>query len=146
MKHHIVSVKTYLAIITALLALTAVTVAAAFQDFGFLNTVIAITIAVVKGLLVVMFFMHLKYSARIVWLFAGAGFAWFVIMIVLLLGDYRSRGWQYRAQPWLGAAPAAEAGAIPIAPTPVALAPVAPAPVEPAAPAPVPAGKPISQH
>lgn len=113
--HHIVPVRVYLAIILILMALTIVTVWAAFMDFGFLNTVIAVAIAVVKALLVVMFFMHLKYSARILWLYAGAGAVFFIIMIAFLLSDYRSRDWLTRPQAWetppaIGA-PAAPGGA-----------------------------------
>ena len=97
---HIDGLKVYFSIITALMILTGITVWAAFQDFGFLNTVVAMTIAVIKALLVVIFFMHLRHSARIIWLFAGAGAVWFVIMISLLLGDYRTRDWQYKAAMW----------------------------------------------
>lgn len=91
--HHVIPIRVYLTIITTLMILTIVTVWVAFYDFGFLNTVLAVGIACVKALLVVMFFMHLKYSARILWLYAGAGAVFFIIMIALLLSDYRSRGW-----------------------------------------------------
>ena len=99
-QHHIVPVRVYLAVIAVLFVLTAVTVWAAFLDFGFLNTVVAVGIAVIKALLVVMFFMHLKYSARILWLYAGAGAVFFLIMIAFLLSDYGSRDWMTRPQPW----------------------------------------------
>lgn len=97
---HVVGLKVYFTIITILMVLTAITVWAAFQDFGFLNNVVAMTIAVIKALLVVLFFMHLRHMAHIVWLFAGAGAVWFIIMISLLLGDYRTRDWQYNASMW----------------------------------------------
>lgn len=99
-QHHIVPVRVYLGIISILMVLTIITVWAAFMDFGFLNTVIAVAIAVVKALLVVMFFMHLKYSARILWLYAGAGAVFFIIMLAFLLSDYASRDWLTRPQPW----------------------------------------------
>jgi len=105
MKHHIVPVRIYLTIILTLMVLTAITVGVAFVDLGFLNTVVAISIAVVKALLVVMFFMHLKYSARVLWLVAGAGLAWFVLMVALTLSDFRTRDWLGRPQPWTTAAP-----------------------------------------
>lgn len=100
MSSHIVPLRVYFTIIATLMALTVLTVAVAFFDFKFMNTVIAITIAVIKAFLVVAFFMHLKYSARILWLFAGAGAVWFVIMIALLMSDYHSRPWTPDPQPW----------------------------------------------
>lgn len=99
-QHHIVPLRVYFTIITALFLLTGLTVWVAFQDFGVFNNVVALSIAVVKALLVAMFFMHLLYSARILWLFAGAGAVWFLIMIALMLSDYRSREWLPRPQPW----------------------------------------------
>jgi len=101
MKHHIVSVKTYIAIFLALMVLTALTVYVAFQDFGFLNDVVAMTIAVIKMLLVVMIFMHLKYSARLLWLVAGAGIIWLIIMFGITLSDYRTREWLERPKAWV---------------------------------------------
>ena len=59
-ENHVVGLKVYFTIITILMVLTAITVWAAFQDFGFLNNVVAITIAVIKAVLVVVFFMHLR--------------------------------------------------------------------------------------
>ena len=104
--HHIVPVRVYIGIILTLMVLTIVTVLAAFVDFGIFNLVIALAIAVIKALLVVMFFMHLKYSVRILWLYAGAGVAFFIILIAFLLSDYRSREWLSRPQAW-DVAPAA---------------------------------------
>lgn len=90
---HVVPIRVYLAVILSLMALTIVTVWVAFLDFGFLNDVIAVGIAVLKALLVAMYFMHLRYSAPITRLFAGAGAIFFVILIALSLSDYRSRAW-----------------------------------------------------
>lgn len=104
-EHHIVPLRVYFAIIAALFALTGLTVWVAFQDFGVFNNVVALSIAVLKALLVVMFFMHLKYSARILWLYAGAGAVWFLIMISLLLSDYRTREWLPRPEAWESPAP-----------------------------------------
>lgn len=91
--HHVMPIRVYLTIITILMVLTIVTVWVAFLDFGFLNTIIAVGIAVVKALLVVMYFMHLKYAAPVTRLFAGAGALFFIILIALTLSDYRSRDW-----------------------------------------------------
>ncbi len=91
--HHISSVTQYLAIFFALMVLTAVTVYVAFIDLGGLNDVVAMSIAVTKGLLVVLFFMHVKYSSRLTWIFAAAGFLWLLILLGLTLSDYLSRAW-----------------------------------------------------
>jgi cytochrome c oxidase subunit 4 len=90
---HRVPLRIYYTIFAALLVLTATTVYAAFFDLGPLNNVVAMTIAVAKALLVVLYFMHLRYSSRITWLFAGAGIAWLVILLALTVSDYISRGW-----------------------------------------------------
>lgn len=99
-QHHVVPLRVYFTIITTLFLLTGLTVWVAFQDFGVFNDLVALSIAVFKALLVVMFFMHLKYSARILWLYAGAGGVWFIIMIALMLSDYRSREWLPVPQAW----------------------------------------------
>lgn len=100
MSSHIVPLKTYFAIISALMFLTVVTVAVSMVDLGALNTTVAIGIALLKAFLVVAFFMHLKYSARILWLFAGAGLVWLVIMLTMVMTDYGSRGWQQYPAAW----------------------------------------------
>jgi cytochrome c oxidase subunit 4 len=62
------------------------------------------TIATTKALLVLVIFMHLKYSARLLWLIAGSSVVWLVVMVGLTLADYRSREWiesqMHRAIPW----------------------------------------------
>jgi cytochrome c oxidase subunit 4 len=90
---HVVPLRTYLAIFGALLAGTALTVAIAFQDLGPLNTVAAMTIAGIKALLVVLFFMHVKYSSRLTWVFAAAGILWLALMIGLTMADFDTRSW-----------------------------------------------------
>jgi cytochrome c oxidase subunit 4 len=87
---HVVSVGLYLAVFAALLVLTAVTVWAGRQDFGPLNTVVALGIAVVKATLVVLFFMHVKYSSALTKLVVASAFVWLAIMIVGTLHDYYS--------------------------------------------------------
>lgn len=98
--NHVVGLKAYLAVITALLVLTAVTVWAAFQDFGLLNTPVAMAIALVKMLLVVSIFMHLKYSARIVWVYAASGLLFLIVMIGFVVGDNLGHRLQVQATPW----------------------------------------------
>ena len=69
---HVVPVWIYFAVFGTLMVLTAATVWAAGQDFGPLNTVVAIGIAITKATLVVLFFMHVKYSAPLVKLCVAA--------------------------------------------------------------------------
>ena len=98
MGEHIVSRKIYFAIFAALIVLTVVTWSVAKIDLGRMNAVVALTIAVIKATLVVLYFMHIRYSSRLTWVFVGAGFFWLAIMIALTLGDYMTRGWLTIAQ------------------------------------------------
>jgi cytochrome c oxidase subunit IV len=95
MSEHVVSRKLYFGIFGGLMILTALTVVAANIDLGstLLNTLVALTIAVIKGLLVVLYFMHVRYSSRLTWVFVCAGFFWLVIMVALTLSDYLTRPW-----------------------------------------------------
>jgi cytochrome c oxidase subunit IV len=90
-KEHIVSPKIYLKILIALLIGTVVTVYAAKIDLGRGNIVLALSIAVTKMTLVILFFMHGKYSARRTKLVIASGFFWLAIMLVLTLADYTTR-------------------------------------------------------
>ena len=94
MSEHVVSKKTYYIIFGLLMILTILTVVVARIDLGgHLNDVVALTIAVIKALLVVLYFMHVRYSSRLTWVFVGAGFFWLAILIVLTLSDYMTRNW-----------------------------------------------------
>lgn len=77
----------------SLLLLLALTVGAAYIDLGPLNTAVSMFISLAKGALIILFFMHVRYSRPILWLFVGAGFFWLGIMFVLALSDYYTRGW-----------------------------------------------------
>lgn len=92
-QHAVVPVRTYLLVFAALLFGTALTVAAAYADLGSLNTPVALGIALTKAVLVVLFFMHVRYGSRLVWLFAGGGFLWLGLLLALTFTDYLSRGW-----------------------------------------------------
>ena len=92
MTEHITSVRTYVLVFIALMVLTAMTVMVAFQDFGAWNDVVALTIAVIKASLVVLFFMHIYRSARLSKLVVVSGLLWLAILIGLTLSDYLSRG------------------------------------------------------
>jgi cytochrome c oxidase subunit 4 len=70
---------------------TAVTVGAAFIDMGAFNTVIALAIACTKAALVVLFFMHVKYSTRLTWAVVAGSIFWLFIMLALTFNDYLTR-------------------------------------------------------
>lgn len=89
--HHIVSPKTYLVIFTLLLVLMFATVAVAFVDLGAYNLVVAMGIATLKALLIILYFMHVRYSTSVVRLFVGIGFLWLIFFFVLTFGDYFAR-------------------------------------------------------
>lgn len=93
MSEHIVSRKIYYSVFGALMVGTILTVAAARIDFGVFNDIIAMTIAVAKALLVILFFMHVRYGSRLIMVAVAAGFFWLAIMLVLTLSDYQSRRW-----------------------------------------------------
>ena len=92
MAEHVTPVRTYLAVFAALMVLTLITWLVAQVDLGWANDVVALAIAVTKALLVLWFFMHLRYSTRMTVLTALAGFFWLGILIFLTLNDYLTRG------------------------------------------------------
>jgi cytochrome c oxidase subunit IV len=93
MSEHIVSKKMYFVIFGALMVLTIITVIAANIDLGSekLNTIVALAIAVTKAVLVILFFMHVRYSSRLTWVVVAGGFLWLFIMVGLTMSDYLSR-------------------------------------------------------
>lgn len=88
---HIVSPKIYVAIFSALLLGTGLTVWAAFQNFGPFNIVIALGIATTKATLVVLYFMHARYSPKRTQLVIICAIFWLAILLVLTLSDYQTR-------------------------------------------------------
>ncbi|MGC2403443.1 MAG: cytochrome C oxidase subunit IV family protein [Acidobacteriaceae bacterium] len=92
-EHHIVGPKTYGLILGALLVLTATTTGAAYLDLGVLNPIIALGIACLKAVLVILFFMHIRYSSKLMMLTVGSGFFTFIVLITMTLSDYISRNW-----------------------------------------------------
>jgi cytochrome c oxidase subunit 4 len=92
-QHHVVPVKIYCGIFAILLAMTGITVAVAYVDLGRMNAVAALAIACFKALIVVLYFMHVKYSTRLIKLTVIAGLYWVGIIFALTLGDYLTRAW-----------------------------------------------------
>jgi cytochrome c oxidase subunit IV len=91
MSETIVSKGTYFTVWIALLILLAATVAVSYVQLGFLNIIATIAIAAIKAVIIIMYFMHVRYSPRLVWVFVGAGFFWLSILFALALGDYYTR-------------------------------------------------------
>ncbi len=91
--HHIVSPVVYVIVGSSLLVLTATTVWASYQEWGVFNPIAALGIAVIKAMLVVLFFMHVKYSTRLTKLTVGAGVFTFLILVGMTLADYFTRAW-----------------------------------------------------
>ena len=94
MAPHILPKRVYYTIFAILMFCTYLTVQIAFFDLGALNTVAALGIAVFKAALVVLFFMHVKYSTRLTWAVVLGSVFWFGILIVLTLSDYLTRAWR----------------------------------------------------
>jgi cytochrome c oxidase subunit 4 len=98
--HHVVPVKIYIAVFSALVFFTLSTVAAAFVDMGPFNNVVMIGIAILKASLVVLFFMHVKYSTRMIPLVAVGGVFFLLILFAITMSDYMSRGWLGAGSAW----------------------------------------------
>jgi len=90
---HVSPLRVYLLIFSALMVLTLTTVLVAFQHLGPLNDLVALGIAGTKMTLVVLYFMHAKYSTRLTKLVLASGLAWLLILFAFTLSDYVSRGW-----------------------------------------------------
>ena len=88
---HVMPVRTNIAVFVALLVLLVVTVGAAYLPLGVLHVPIAMTIATIKAVLIVLFFMHLLHSHKVTMVVSVASFLWLAIMVVLTLNDYLSR-------------------------------------------------------
>jgi cytochrome c oxidase subunit 4 len=100
MSGHIVPKRVYFLVFAILIALTALTTGVAFINLGPLNTVAALAIAVSKALLVILFFMHIKYSPDLTRLVVVAGFFWLAILLALTLSDFLTRNWTPAPTGW----------------------------------------------
>jgi cytochrome c oxidase subunit 4 len=115
MSGHVSPKRIYYTIFGALMVLTIITITVAFVNLGMLNFPIALTIAITKATLVILYFMHLKYSSHLTKLIVASAFFFLIVLFGLTLTDYLSRGWRTYPGGAAGAgfgvrAPAAEAG------------------------------------
>jgi cytochrome c oxidase subunit IV len=93
MSGHVAPKSMYYAVFAALIVGTALTVAVAFIDLGAMNNVLMLGIAMTKAMLVILFFMHVRWSTRLTWVVIASGFFWLLIFFSLTMSDYLSRGW-----------------------------------------------------
>jgi len=93
MAEHILPQKIYYAVFAALMVLLAVTIAVAFVHLGRLNVIAVLTIAVMKAVLIILYFMHVRYGSHLTWIFVGAGFFWLGILLALTMSDFLTRAW-----------------------------------------------------
>lgn len=91
MGEHIVPSRVYFVVFALLMLCTLLTVQIAFIDLGALNTIAALGIAIVKAVLVILFFMHAKYSSRLTWTVIGGGVFGLVLLLGLTMTDYLAR-------------------------------------------------------
>ena len=93
MAEHVVSRKIYIVVWGALMVLMILTAGLSRINLGEWSTVVALAIAAIKALLVILFFMHVRYeSQKMAWVFVVAGFFWLAILLTLTMTDYVSRG------------------------------------------------------
>jgi cytochrome c oxidase subunit IV len=97
MSEHVVSWKVYVSVFLALCVLTVITVQVAGHDFGPFNLIVALGVAITKASLVVLYFMHARYSPKLTGVVIASSIAFFVILLFLTLTDYMSRPWPLTA-------------------------------------------------
>lgn len=90
---HIVPAKIYISIFATLIVFTILTVLASYAELGPFNIIVALLIATIKGTLVVLFFMHLRYNPRLTWVVVIASVFFLFIMFALTMTDYMTRAW-----------------------------------------------------
>ncbi len=95
-----VSMATYWLIFWALMVFLVITVVAAFIPLGPLNMPVAMLIASIKAILVILYFMHVKFASRLTKVFVAASFLWLAILFVLTFQDYMTRGWLSNSRGW----------------------------------------------
>ena len=93
MTQHVVEKSLYYWVFFALIVGTGLTVVAAEVDLGVFNNIVMLAIACTKALLVILFFMHVRWGTRLTWVVVASGFFWLLILFSLTMTDYMSRGW-----------------------------------------------------
>jgi cytochrome c oxidase subunit 4 len=101
MSEEIIPAGIYFRVWAALLILLGLTTGLAYIPMGWFNTFMSVTIAFAKAILIVLFFMHVKYKGRLVRVFVCAGLFWLGILFALSLGDYFTRSWLPQPTVWI---------------------------------------------
>jgi cytochrome c oxidase subunit 4 len=100
MSQHVIPQKIYILVFVTLLLLTLVTVDVAFYDAGWLSLYIALAIATTKATLVILYFMHLRYSSKLTWAFVAAGLLFLIILLAFTMSDIFTRGGMHEPSGW----------------------------------------------
>jgi cytochrome c oxidase subunit 4 len=90
---HVAPKSLYYKVFAALIVGTLLTYTAARVDLGALNNVVMLTIALTKALLVILFFMHVRWGTRLTWVVVASGFFWLLILFTVTMSDFLTRGW-----------------------------------------------------
>ena len=93
MSGHVAPKSLYYTVFGALILGTFLTVVVARIDLGAMNNVAMLAIACTKALLVILFFMHVRWSSRLTWVVVASGVFWLMILFSLTMNDYMTRGW-----------------------------------------------------
>lgn len=91
--HHQAPLGMYFTVFAALMVLTVLTVWVSRIDLGAFNTAVAMAIAIVKALVVILWFMHVIHSPRLTWIVVICSFLWLAVLFVLTFSDYLTRHW-----------------------------------------------------
>jgi cytochrome c oxidase subunit 4 len=92
-EQHIVPVRVYVLVFLTLIVMTWVTAFVSTVDLGRLNVFVALSIAIFKASLVILFFMHVKYGARLTKFIVLAGLYWLILLLFIAMVDLWTRGW-----------------------------------------------------
>ena len=77
----------------ALLVLLLIAVGLRLFHLGFVESLLLLLVAGIQAVIVLLFFMQVRTSSKLIWLFAGGGFLWFGILLVFVISDYIIRSW-----------------------------------------------------
>jgi cytochrome c oxidase subunit IV len=101
MSELVVSKRTYVFVWASLLMLLGLTVAVSYIHLGWFNATAAVSIAIMKALIIILYFMHARYSPKLVWIFVGAGFLWLGFLFLFTIEDYATRAYLPSPTVWL---------------------------------------------
>jgi cytochrome c oxidase subunit IV len=92
-EHHIVPKRVYYLVFLTLIVMTWVTAFVSTVDLGRFNVFVALSIAIFKASLVILFFMHVKYGTRLTKMIVLAGVYWLILLLFIVMMDLWTRTW-----------------------------------------------------